>query len=437
MSDTPIDGSWWLGVDGRWYSPDDWPEGQELDSTHTAAGRGWWLATDGRWYPPTSTSPDAPSHAPTTTSALPGGASGPPYVTPPTVPPSLQQPVSGSPAQWGRSQRQWGEPRTQWGGSSAVGPAGARRSFPMAPSPISTDESSAGLVLIRSLGGALLAAAALGLAWYLLVSELARRHTYLTGFGALLWALLFIGGVSVAFFASDQRRRTGLLPGVLAGTLAAVAIVVAGRHASETMMIPSHDALFGDNDLNLIRQFGPPVIAAVGGLNALRTKWEVANRRVTTASYAIVAILAIALAGTVAWRSDAPLRTSPLFNDGDQPDLTPRRGAPGREIKPGDPIAPPTTAKDLTQEIIKNNAEAFERDRANRLRQAQIDKCLAEKREFQRRVDAVANRTMFYEELTMNTRGEFFELQILNPRPDGDGTIAFEWRLVPIGEILC
>ena len=60
MSDAPIDGTWWLASDGRWYPPQQWLGPGPVASS--AADRGWWLASDGRWYPPEQ-HPDA-SHQP-------------------------------------------------------------------------------------------------------------------------------------------------------------------------------------------------------------------------------------------------------------------------------------------------------------------------------------------------------------------------------------
>lgn len=439
MSDSPLDGSWWLGVDGKWYPPEDWPDGHAMDPAHTAAGRGWQMASDGRWYPPADkptlpasgvTQPTGPNAiaTPTTPSTRTTPNTDIPTIAP--IQPAEQGIPGGAQSQWGQPQSQWGEPRAQWGRPVAGGPIGHPGQYVPARSPVSVDDSSTGVVAIRSIGGALFAAITLGLGWYLLVSELARRYVYLTGFGFLIWALLFLGGRSVAFFVSDQRRRIGVLPGIIAAALSAAAIIIANRYVSDTMMIPSKEALFGNDDLNFMRQFGPPVVAALGGISALRTKWQVIDRRVTTASFGVVMVAAIVLAGLVVWRSDAPLRTTPLFDDSSDLVRTPRSKGPLPTI------APPTTI-DFTQDLIKKNAEAFERDRANRELQARVTRCTTEKHDFLTRIDAVANQRMFYEELTTKTRGEFFELKLINPHPDGDGTITFEWRLEPIGEVIC
>jgi hypothetical protein len=79
MSDTPTGPRWWLGVDGKWYPPEQWsgPLGSEPPLNGIVAddptgdqrprfadnaeapppperppGPGWWKASDGQWYPP-------------------------------------------------------------------------------------------------------------------------------------------------------------------------------------------------------------------------------------------------------------------------------------------------------------------------------------------------------------------------------------------------
>ena len=59
MSDTPLDSTWWLASDGKWYPPQS-----KLDSpppppsvTDRPTDPTWWLASDGKWYPPQSRVP--------------------------------------------------------------------------------------------------------------------------------------------------------------------------------------------------------------------------------------------------------------------------------------------------------------------------------------------------------------------------------------------
>lgn len=56
MSDNPIDPTWWLASDGKWYPPQSRvgapPPPPPPIASSAPADASWWLASDGRWYPP-------------------------------------------------------------------------------------------------------------------------------------------------------------------------------------------------------------------------------------------------------------------------------------------------------------------------------------------------------------------------------------------------